>query len=401
MIMKRTKSWCQGGGDPVVRGRGGDPVRVLGPPPPPAQGRRLAIRGTGPRPRRQDLALASRPGTHARGQRRGPGSWCRRASAFALRTLHLFDWCDDSALSLKRLLLRSMFCPPMVRTKQGRKMLAAAFALDPAFTSELEAVIRNQLLSGRKSLADHYGEILHTAWRSLSSSKKKKKTGEEEVDAAGSGPRVECLLALEDGVFPALVASCLGARTQRLAEMLRRTLRAAMYDRRSRCVATETLICETHEPLVFRSLCSPNAQVRANAIRLLSECFPLVRRGKERLAGGVEEAGRGPAQEAGGRHGPWSPGPRAGVQGGGPAVPVRGPRTALAPDASAGRQGDGERGARLVPGRLRRRREGRRRALSGLAGGLHRRPRRLCQGPAQGPARGGHGLLPEGQASRA
>ena len=216
-----------------------------------------------------------------RGSGGDPGSWCRRASAFALRTLHLFDWCDDSALSLKRLLLRSMFCPPMVRTKQGRKMLAAAFALDPAFTSELEAVIRNQLLSGRKSLADHYGEILHTAWRSLSSSKKKKKTGEEEVDAAGRAAlESRCLLALEDGVFPALVASCLGARTQRLAEMLRRTLRAAMYDRRSRCVATETLICETHEPLVFRSLCSPNAQVRANAMRLLSECFPLVRERK-------------------------------------------------------------------------------------------------------------------------
>ena len=63
-------------------------------------------------------------------------------------------------------------------------MLAAAPRWTP-LTSELEAVIRNQLLSGRNSLADHYGEILHTAWRSLSSSKKKKKTGEEEVDARG------------------------------------------------------------------------------------------------------------------------------------------------------------------------------------------------------------------------
>ena len=49
-------------------------------------------------------------------------AWSKRAVRFALETVSFFDWCDESALSLKRLFLRSLFCPPFVRTAQGRKV---------------------------------------------------------------------------------------------------------------------------------------------------------------------------------------------------------------------------------------------------------------------------------------
>ncbi len=146
-------------------------------------------------------------------------AFARRATKFALQALPFFDWSDDSATSLKRLLLRALFCPPFVRSAQGRKMLARCFALDPDFSSEMMAVIRNQLLAGRNSLAESYGDILFQAWKSLAVS----------VSAAEAETvRAACAHVLQQEIC-ALVQACLLARTPKLSDMLRRLLRSMLY----------------------------------------------------------------------------------------------------------------------------------------------------------------------------
>ena len=47
-------------------------------------------------------------------------------------------------------------------------MLSKCFTLDPDFSQEMMAVIKNQLLAGRHSLAEHYGDVLFGAWKQLS-----------------------------------------------------------------------------------------------------------------------------------------------------------------------------------------------------------------------------------------
>ena len=193
------------------------------------------------------------------------GEWCKRSSKFALKTMALFDWCDESAVSLKRLLLRALFCPPFVRLSLGRKMLSRCLCLDPNFSREIVAVMRNQLLSGRKSLADHYGDVVFLAWKQM-------QTPCAEGRAA---MEAECLAVLEDDLLPGLVRSCLHARTLKLSDILRRLLRATFYQKRTKLVACEEGILRTHEPLIFRALSSCNAMVRRNACALLTEAFPL------------------------------------------------------------------------------------------------------------------------------
>ena len=217
--------------------------------------------------------------------------WCKRAARFALQTTDLFDWCDDSATSLKRLFLRALFCPPFVRSAQGRKMLSRCFTFDPDFSQEMIAVIKNQLLAGRNSLAEHYGDVIFGAWKQLSpttstsSQANKKNAQQNRQHGEGGDPgqstdraalEARCLLVLENELVPGLVHSCLHARTFKLSDMLRRLLRAMLYQNRTKLIACEEIIRTTHEPLIFRALAACNAQVRRNACALITECFPLM-----------------------------------------------------------------------------------------------------------------------------
>jgi hypothetical protein len=156
-------------------------------------------------------------------------------------------------------------------------MLSKCFTLDPDFSQEMMAVIKNQLLAGRHSLAEHYGDVLFGAWKQLSpaTTKGSDKEGLGDLMQTRLAVEARCLLVLENELIPSLVQSCLHARTLKLSDMLRRLLRSMLYQNRRKLIACEEVILKTHEPLLFRALASCNAQVRRNACALITECFPL------------------------------------------------------------------------------------------------------------------------------
>ena len=220
-------------------------------------------------PGREGLAARTLPWLLVRAITSADPGVCRRAQRFASETLDLFDWQDASAQSLKRLLLRACFCPPFLRTAEGRTMLARCLTLDAAFSHEVVAVMRNQLLAGRASVADHYGDVLFRAWRLLQPS------DADGAAAVASAAAASCLLELEDTLLPSLVRDCLGARTPQLSDLLRRVLRHALFSQRKR-KGVEDLIVRTLQAQVFRAGQCANAEARRHAACLLCEAFPLL-----------------------------------------------------------------------------------------------------------------------------
>ena len=82
------------------------------------------------------------------------------------QALSMFDWDDEeSILSLKKLLLRCAFAPQFLRGAEGRRFLSFLFTLHPGTTRDLMAIVRNQIPAGRKSVLEHYGDVLFRAWR--------------------------------------------------------------------------------------------------------------------------------------------------------------------------------------------------------------------------------------------
>ena len=82
------------------------------------------------------------------------------------QALSMFDWDDEeSILSLKKLLLRCSFAPQFLRSAEGRRFLSFLFTLHPGTTRDLMAIVRNQIPAGRKSVLEHYGDVLFRAWR--------------------------------------------------------------------------------------------------------------------------------------------------------------------------------------------------------------------------------------------
>jgi hypothetical protein len=109
--------------------------------------------------------------------------------------LPLFDFDDDSIVSLKRLLLRCAFAPAFLKCAEGRRFLSSLLVLTPGLTREVMAIVLNQVHplahrtscivhrsimrrtfpqhascvmqvpGGRASVLQAYGEVLFRAWR--------------------------------------------------------------------------------------------------------------------------------------------------------------------------------------------------------------------------------------------
>ncbi|KAK3244146.1 hypothetical protein CYMTET_46231 [Cymbomonas tetramitiformis] len=171
----------------------------------------------------------------------------------ALRSaLQLFEFDDESIISLKKLLLRCAFAPPFLRVPEGRRFLSSLFCIQPQFTRELQAIVRNQIPSGRRSILEAYGEILFRAWRNA------------------TGP---CLAELEYGCMQGLMKAALHASTPAMGAALRRVL-GGFHSQKS-AKGVDEMLLRLYEPLLFRAVQAANPAVRTNAARVLFDCFPL------------------------------------------------------------------------------------------------------------------------------
>ncbi|CAG9461568.1 unnamed protein product [Pedinophyceae sp. YPF-701] len=170
----------------------------------------------------------------------------------AIRTaLNELDYDDAASDFIKQLLLRATMHPAFLRSPDGRRLVAHALTLHAPLVPEMFAVIRNQAVTGRKSVLDAYGEVLYRGWKA----------------AAGA-----CRAEIEAGLA-GVAESALLARTPALAVAAGRLLTHLLDNRVA--PGAEALVARIHLPLVFRYLTAANAQVRCNAVRVLGAVFPL------------------------------------------------------------------------------------------------------------------------------
>ncbi|KAL0041759.1 hypothetical protein WJX79_003625 [Trebouxia sp. C0005] len=167
--------------------------------------------------------------------------------------LALLDFDDPSIQGVQALMVRAAMLPPFLRCADGRKFIAHLFSLHPKMVYELTAVILNQIVSGRKSVLDAYGEIIFKAWRA----------------ATGA-----CLERIETHLIQnSLIRSALRASSPALAASLRRVLEGLHSQRLT--PGSDAMLLRLYHPLLFRDLAAANAGVRNNALQLLIDAFPL------------------------------------------------------------------------------------------------------------------------------
>ncbi|KAL3138948.1 hypothetical protein ABBQ32_005760 [Trebouxia sp. C0010 RCD-2024] len=168
-------------------------------------------------------------------------------------TLSLLDFEDPSIQGVQALMVRGAMLPAFLRCADGRKLIAHLFTLHPKMVYELTAVILNQIVSGRKSVLEAYGEIVFKAWR---------------------GATGACLERIETHLIQnSLIRSALRASSPALAASLRHVLEGLHSQRLT--PGTDAMLLRLYHPLLFRDLAAANAGVRNNALQLLVAAFPL------------------------------------------------------------------------------------------------------------------------------
>eukprot|EP00887_Chlorella_sp_A99_P007770 scaffold20.g7770.t1 len=181
----------------------------------------------------------------------GTGAAVKRCHALR-GALALFDFDDESAADLKRLLLQAFFVPAFLKHAEGRRFLSFLFQLQPAFVRELAAILRNQIPAGRKSVLDAYGDILFRAWTLCTGA---------------------CALELRHGSIQGLMEAAILASTPAMAANLRRVL--AGFHGQKHQSGVDKLLLELYEPILFRRLKAANPEVRRNALAVFLDTFPL------------------------------------------------------------------------------------------------------------------------------
>eukprot|EP01119_Soliformovum_irregulare_P001617 TRINITY_DN11343_c0_g1_i1.p1 TRINITY_DN11343_c0_g1~~TRINITY_DN11343_c0_g1_i1.p1 ORF type:complete len:679 (-),score=214.77 TRINITY_DN11343_c0_g1_i1:86-2122(-) len=171
----------------------------------------------------------------------------------ALRsTLLLIDFLDESATSLKRLLLRCLIHPNFLKNKKGQLFLVYLFGLSPPFVDELHMTIKAQVPTSRKSILEAYGNIYYKAWK------------------AASGPY---LLKLEYTCIQDLMTNAIHVATPQIVAGIRRIL--GIFNANKKVRGVDQMLLRLYEPILWRNLKVSNHIVRKNAAMLLIDAFPL------------------------------------------------------------------------------------------------------------------------------
>lgn len=164
----------------------------------------------------------------------------------------LFDYVDESIEDMRVLLIRCVIAPVYLKTDEGRKFIAFMMGLNERILKESLDLIKSQIVFGRKSVLEAYGEILFRAWKGIDPSLRHE---------------------IEDGFLQGLIDSAIHANSKPLACSIRRVLGGFIEQRATEGV--EKLLFRLSEPLLFRSLQVANSNVRQNALHLFLDLFPL------------------------------------------------------------------------------------------------------------------------------
>ncbi|PNH03936.1 Condensin-2 complex subunit G2 [Tetrabaena socialis] len=175
-------------------------------------------------------------------------------TCYAMReALELLDWEDESIHFTKVQLLTTARHPSFLKQPEGRRFIAGLFHLDAQMVAELGAVVRNQVQSGQRSTLEAYGEILFRAWR----------------DTVGP-----CAAEVES-LLQSLMQAAILASTPALAAALRQVLNG-LHDQRTLEKRIDPLLVRLYDPILPRAFGAANAEVRRNAVHLLTAAFPIM-----------------------------------------------------------------------------------------------------------------------------
>jgi condensin-2 complex subunit G2 len=169
--------------------------------------------------------------------------------------LLLLDFEDSSADSIKELLLSSLIEPLYLTSADGKKLLSYFFGLHPSFVDSLHQTIRNQIPWCPKAYLEVYGEVYFKSWR------------------LASGPYLKKLedQCVQDLMYTAVHASRSGPHAAFPA--LRKVL--GYIHQQTQHSGVSEMILRLYNPFLWRSLKVANSHVRANAVCLMLDAFPL------------------------------------------------------------------------------------------------------------------------------
>ena len=181
----------------------------------------------------------------------------RRPDILALHSLRAafahFDYTDETSASLVQLLARAALHPPLLRSREGRQLLAAVWSTSTLVGEAMHAAVKEQCVTGRRSLLEHYGDVYYRVWK--------------ESDEGGEGRR-QC-----EGWLQQLMHLCLHCSLPRTHQSLLQLLHVLHSHRKQRDV--ELLLARLYEPLLFRALSAAHPLLRLHALSVLVDVFPL------------------------------------------------------------------------------------------------------------------------------
>ncbi|XP_064643919.1 condensin-2 complex subunit G2-like [Lineus longissimus] len=166
---------------------------------------------------------------------------------------------DESSAHLRELLLQCVIQVPHIKNDDGRKFLIFLFGLNINFIETLHKAIKQQIPVCPKSILDWYAEIYFKAWKAS--------TGlfREKIE-------IQCI---QDLMYHAVHAS--RSSPKPMSSTLRKFLTYFHNQKHQRGV--DGMLLRLYEPFIWRSVKVANSNVRANAVALLIDAFPLNREG--------------------------------------------------------------------------------------------------------------------------
>ncbi len=181
----------------------------------------------------------------------------RRSDIVALHGLRgafgHFDYADETSASLVQLLARAAVHPPLLRSREGRQLLAAVWSTSEVVGESMHAAVKEHCVTGRRSLLEHYGDVYYRVWK-------------ESAEASES--RQQC-----EGWLQQLMHLCLHCSLPRTHQSLLQLLHVLHSHRKQRDV--ELLLARLYEPLLFRALSAAHPLLRLHALSVLVDVFPL------------------------------------------------------------------------------------------------------------------------------
>lgn len=175
------------------------------------------------------------------------------------KALLLLDFEDESIESIKDLLLRCYLHSSFLKVSEGKRFLAFLLTVDMSLHPFIVGVMKPQLVSGSRTVATSYGDILLKAWK--------------DTQILGVAETPVSRQSIEEGVIQGFIHEAIHASDRKYFKALRYLLGSFHMDKKSRDV--DPMLLRVYGPIMWRSLQCANSFVRAQACTIFFDTFPL------------------------------------------------------------------------------------------------------------------------------